>query len=174
MNAHEKWYAVRTKVRMEKSTGEILRGKGYETLVPVYVSRRRWADRVKNLEVPLFTGYIFCRFDPSNRLPILTTPGVVSVVSTRSGPVPVPTEEMTAVQTLVASNANQIEPAPCLTEGERVCVRSGIFTGLQGVLLHIKNACRLVIAITLIQRAVAVEIDSDQVEPLSCRKSGAS
>jgi transcriptional antiterminator RfaH len=169
MEERRNWYALRTKVRMEKSAGELLRGKGYDIFVPVYVSRRKWADRYKDLELPLFAGYIFCRFDATKRLPILTTPGVTAVVGTRSGPVPVPPEELIAVQAFVAYNTKQMQPVPCFTAGEKVCVRSGAFAGLQGILLQVKNEYRLVISITLIQRAVAVEIDRNQVEPAYAR-----
>ena len=172
MSTQQTWYALRTKIRMEKSTGELLKGMGYETFVPVYISRRKWADRIKDLELPLFAGYIFCRFDVTKRLPILTTPGVLSIVGTRCGPVPVPREELAAVQAFLTCNKSAIEPAPCFTTGERVHVHSGTFAGMDGVLLNVKNAYRLVIAVTLIQRAVAVEINRDQVEPLGVSQCG--
>ena len=159
MRGNEQWYALQTKLRMEKSTAENLIGRGYEAFVPLYLSRRKWADRIKTLEVPLFAGYIFSRFDPNRRLPVLTAPGVISIVGTRIGPVPVAVDELNAVKLLVDSKRNQLEPFPSLSHGEQVYVRTGAFTGLHGTLVHFKNSCRLVIAITLIHRAVAVEID---------------
>ena len=53
-------------------------------------ARRQWRDRVATVGTPLFPGYVFCRFIATNRLPILTTPGVFSVVSVAKAPAPIP------------------------------------------------------------------------------------
>ena len=75
-----KWYAVRTAAGREKAVSGQLANKGYEQFLPMYRTRRQWSDRVKELELPLFPGYLFCRFDVNSRLPILVTPGVKLIV----------------------------------------------------------------------------------------------
>src|ERR1035441_6961975 len=62
------WYALQIQSRLASVASATLRGKGYEEFLPLYRSRRRWSDRVKELEIPLFPGYLFCRFDVSDRL----------------------------------------------------------------------------------------------------------
>ena len=84
------WFALRVRSNFEKVTSQILRQKGYEAFLPTYFSRNRWSDRVKTVERPLFPGYLFCRFDQADRLPILVTPGVVGVVGLGKIPVPIP------------------------------------------------------------------------------------
>src|ERR1035437_3207123 len=87
------WYAIRVQSRFESVVSMALRGKGYEEFLPVYRTRRRWSDRFKDVDLPLFPGYLFCRFDVTGRLlPILTTPGLVSIVGAGRTPVPVPDE----------------------------------------------------------------------------------
>src|SRR5215831_6448579 len=76
----KQWYAVHLRPRCEKLVALQLRNKGYEEYLPMYRSRRRWSDRVKKIELPLFPGYIFCKFDVEKRLPILVIPGVISIV----------------------------------------------------------------------------------------------
>src|SRR6185436_2955023 len=75
------WYALHVRSRFEKVVSRNLRGKGYEEFLPLYRRTSRWSDRIKEIELPLFPGYVFCRFDRNNRLPVLTVPGVNSVVS---------------------------------------------------------------------------------------------
>src|SRR5438309_1885473 len=83
------WFAIHIRGRYEKSTAAILHDKGYEWFLPLYKCRRRWSDRSKELELPLFPGYLFCRFDLNDRLPILTTPGVLQIVGIGKTPIPV-------------------------------------------------------------------------------------
>src|SRR5712691_418957 len=96
----DSWYGLRTKSRFEKAAAASLAYKGYEPYLPCYRRRRRWSDRVTEIEAPLFPGYIFCRFDPSRRLPILTTPGIVGVVGCGRAPAPIPDDEIAAIETV--------------------------------------------------------------------------
>jgi transcription antitermination factor NusG len=144
----------------------ILRGKGYREFLPLYSTKRRWSDRVKQLELPLFPGYLFCQFDANNRLPILTTPGVIAIIGIGKTPVAVPYEELAAVQTVVRSGLNAM-PWPCLTVGSRVSIERGPLSGLEGIALDVDKKYRLVVSVALLQRSVAVEIDRDWARPVS-------
>src|ERR1700693_3660828 len=95
------WFAIHVRARREKDVAERLSGTGYEWFLPLYKCRRRWSDRIKELEAPLFPGYLFCRFDPQDRLPILKTPGVIQIVGVNRTPVAVDEAEISAVQTMV-------------------------------------------------------------------------
>src|ERR1051326_9548617 len=93
-SGEKQWYAVQLKTRFEKVVAHHLRGKGYEEYLPTYRSRRHWSDRVKEIELPLFPGYIFCKFDVTDRLPVLVIPGVRSLVSFGGEPMPVAETEI--------------------------------------------------------------------------------
>jgi transcription antitermination factor NusG len=160
------WFALRVRGHYEKRVAERLNNTGYELLLPLYKCRKRWSDRIKEFEAPLFPGYLFCRFDPSDRLPILKTPGVIQVVSSNHVPLPVDENEISAVQTLVASGIPQ-QPWPFLGVGDRVRIESGPLRGLEGILIAFKGKHRLLISVTLLQRSVAAEIDSAYVTSLS-------
>src|SRR5260370_6138929 len=97
------WYALRVKSRYENSVASHLQARGFESFLPLYKCRRRWSDRFKEIELPLFPGYVFCQFDPSNRLPILTVPGIVHVVGVGRTPISVEQTEIAAIQTAVKS-----------------------------------------------------------------------
>src|SRR5216684_1011727 len=74
------WFALQVRARHEMGVAQHLCSRGYDWFLPLYKCRKRWSDRMKEVETPLFPGYLFCRFDPQERLPILTSPGVIQVV----------------------------------------------------------------------------------------------
>ena len=149
----------------------ILEGKGYESFLPLYQSRRAWSDRIKELQLPLFPGYVFCRFDVQRRLPILTTPGVVGVVGVGKRPVPIDEAGIGAIRAAVQSGL-QTRPWPFLQIGQEVSVKDGPLSGLKGILLNFKGQHRLVLSVTLLQRSVAIEVDGAWVDPITAYNHG--
>jgi transcriptional antiterminator NusG len=160
-----RWFALHVRTRFESSVAVHLQGKGYEFFLPMYVSKRRWSDRMQEIEQPLFPGYVFCRFDPQARLPILVTPGVIGVVGMGKTPIAIADEEIAGIQTVVNSGLPS-QPWPFLQVGEQVRIESGPLQGLTGILEEIKGRHRLILAVTLLQRSVAVEIDVACVRPV--------
>jgi transcription antitermination factor NusG len=138
---HE-WYAVRTAAGREKAVSAQLQNKGVEEFLPVYKSRRQWSERKKELEFPLFPGYHFCRFDFSNRLPILITPGVKLIVGYGKIPAPVSEAEIDSLRRAVTSGADAM-PWPYLSIGQRLRVQDGSLAGVEGILLQVKNSWRI-------------------------------
>lgn len=156
------WFALQVRVRHEADVTVHLEGKGYEWFLPLYKERKRWSDRVKQVDSPLFPGYVFCRFNPNDRLPILKTPGVTQIVGYNRVPVAVDESEIDSIRTLVASGVPNF-PCAYLEVGSRVRIEAGALRGLEGILMEVKGKRRLVLSITLLQRSVAVEIDSEAV-----------
>ncbi len=152
------WYAVRTRSNQERLVASMLDGKGYEHYLPVYRCRRRWSDRIVITEVPLLPGYVFCRFDYLQRLPIMTTPGVVSIIGCGSEPAPIPDSEIQAIETVLRSGL-AAEPHPFLRIGQRVRINHGALKDIEGILVRKKSEWRLVVSVSLLQRSVSVEID---------------
>ena len=118
------WYALWVRSRHEKSVAEILGGKGFETFLPLHTSRRRWSDRVQEVELPLIPGYVFCRFDANCRMPILTTPGLVQIVSAGKTPQAVDEDEMQSLITAVRAGVH-LQLWPFLKSGQRVSIEEG-------------------------------------------------
>lgn len=115
------------------------------------------------MELALFPGYLFCRFDPLVRLPVLKTPGVIQAVGCNRTPVAIEEKEIQAIQRMVESGL-PTQPWPYLAIGDRAQIRSGALRGLEGILVSVKGNRRLVLSVTLLQRSVAVELDSGAVE----------
>lgn len=163
------WFALRVKPRHEKTAAWALRLKGFEEFLPLYRARSRWSDRIKELELPLFPRYIFCKFTPPERLRVLTTPGVQVVVGNGSTPVPVAAAEIAAIEAIIESGV-AAQPWPFLLAGHLVRIVAGPLAGLEGVLLEVKNQFRLLVSVTLLQRSVAVEIDPLSVIPIGAAR----
>jgi transcription antitermination factor NusG len=159
------WYAIYAKHQHEKSAADLLARKGFETLLPLYRSVRRWKDRNKSVLSPLFPSYLFVRADLSRRVDILRTPGVFWLVQSGGCACPVPDADIEAINKMVQSPA-LIAPHPYLKSGERVRVRHGSLEGLEGILTRFKNQYRVVVTVEPLRKAVAVEVDLSAIEPL--------
>jgi len=159
-----KWYALTVRYQHERQTERALQSKGLETLAPFYRSRRQWSDRVKDVELPLFAGYVLCKFALTERIPVLDTPGVAKIVGFGGAMVALEDREIADIQRLLASNL-PIEPWPYLKPGDRVRVERGALRGLEGSLLRTKDGLRLVIGVELLQRSITVELDQDSIVP---------
>ena len=161
----EHWYALRVRSNFEKVVQTGLRNRDIEEFLPAYEKKSRWSDRIKKIERSLFPGYVFGRFDAANRLPILMIPGVVHVLGNSAGPIPVDEEELQAIRRTVQSGL-LVMPWPYLTIGDQVVVEEGALSGLQGILVRVKDGVRVVVSLTLLQRSVAVELDRNCVRPV--------
>jgi transcription antitermination factor NusG len=159
------WYAVHVASNHEKAVHNALAVRGYEAFLPLYRSRRRWSDRCRDLDLPLFTGYVFCRLDVSRRLPVLLIPGVAHIVGLGKMPVPLDEHEMADIRTVVESGL-LMQPWPFLKVGQRVAIQEGPLRSVSGVLTEINGAEQLVVSITLLQRSIAVSLPRRCVCPL--------
>jgi transcription antitermination factor NusG len=164
--AKVQWFALRVRSRHEKSTAVALEHKGIEQLLPLYRARRLWSDRACDIDLPLFPGYVFCRFDSKLRVPIVTTPGVIDIVRIGKDPQPVDPAEIAALR-LAVSSGQLLRPWPFLRVGQRVVIGEGPLRTVQGMLVQEKGEAQLVLSITLLQRSVAVTVDRSWVRPSS-------
>ncbi len=161
----EQWFAVRVKSRCEKVVAATAQNKGFQEFLPVYQSRRRWSDREKTVELPLFPGYIFCRLDPQRRLPLLLIPGVLHFVGFGKIPTPIEESEIAAIHAAIRSGL-RTEPWPFLEIGQRVRLEEGPLSGVEGILVGEAKEQRLVVSVTLLKRSVAVTIERHWATPL--------
>ena len=162
------WYAIQTRSRHEKVVRDQLDAKSITHLLPLWRKRSIWKDRVKFVEVPLFNGYLFGYFALRDRIAVLETVGVARLVGINGKAVPIPEEQIAAVRTLMEHRL-PCSPYPYLVEGMRVRIKCGLLAGTDGILIAKKQRHRLVISVDLIQQAVAVDVDSAEVEPLDPR-----
>lgn len=163
------WHALYTRHQHEKTVHQILTTKGFDTLLPLYQTARRWKDRTKLLSLPLFPCYVFLKGGLERRLDIMTTPGIHALVSSAGQPVAISPNEIDAIRRAVESGLH-VEPHPLLNCGEWVRVKAGPLAGVQGILVRKKNLYRLVLSVPILGKAAAVEVDAFLVEGLSSKR----
>jgi len=160
------WFAVKTVVGSERPVAETLARKGYDQFLPAYRTRRRWSDRNKEVSIPYFPGYVFCRLEPGYWLPALKTPGVQYLVGYGKKPVPIDESEIESIRTVVQSGF-PAGPCPFLRVGDRARVIDGPLCGLEGFLVRFKGGWRVVVSVTLLGRSLSVEVDGTALERVS-------
>jgi len=114
---------------------------------------------------PLFPGYVFVRICPSERMQVLSVPGVVSFVGPHGRLYPIPDEEVAALRVCLEHRV-RMEPHAYLVVGQRVRIRHGALADMEGILVRKKGQFRLVLSVNLIARSVAVEVDASEVVPV--------
>jgi transcription antitermination factor NusG len=156
------WFALSVTVRHEKIVSEVLRNKGFETFLPLYKRRHQYDRRFREFELALFPGYLFCHTSLSTRLPIMTTPGVIRIVGAGRTPIPVDNTEIWSLKKAVEAGV-AVSPHHFWKSGQIGRVSTGALAGVEGVVVKSKQSLRLILCVTLLQRAVMLEIDSSCV-----------
>ena len=163
--ADRRWFALSVTSRHEKIVSQLLHNKGFETFLPLYTRRHQYDRRVRRFELPLFPGYLFCRSDFATRLPILTTPGVLRMIGAGRVPIPVEDGEIEPLQKASRAGASMV-PYPYWQSGQTGRITAGPLAGIEGIVVTEKHSVRLVLSVSLLQRSVLLEIDSDCVTRL--------
>lgn len=153
------WFAAYTWAHHEKHVARQLEEKNINCFLPLYRSVRRWKDRQKELDLPLFPGYVFVQIAPEERLRVLQTSSVVRFVSSGGHPAALDDGEIEGLRNGVA-NGVKVEPCPFLKVGQRVRIRHGPLAGVEGILVRQKDNLRLVLSIDLLMRSVTVEVQA--------------
>lgn len=156
------WWGVQVRVGRESLAATHLKLRGYEIFLPSYIEHRRWSDRTKKVERPLFEGYLFCHLSQMTVGNVITAPAVVRILGDSRGPLPIPASEIDAVQRIVETRL-RTSPLPFVRVGQRIRVEAGPLHGLEGIVLGKKSNRRLVVSIPLLQRSVAVELDEGMI-----------
>lgn len=156
-----RWYALSTRSRHEKQVRDRLANIGVEPFLPMARKLTQWSDRKVWTDTPLFAGYCFARFSLMSSHSVIQTPGIVRIVGSVM-PEPIADEEVAAIKILAASR-RPIEPQDYLCEGAWVEIVRGPLTGLRGQLLRRSGQDCVVVRVHLIQQAVTVHIDRNEV-----------
>lgn len=158
-----RWFALRVKSRHEKAVACNLQTLEFASFTPLYTARHQWADRQKTLQLPLFPGYVFCQFNPSDRFSVMRSPGIIDIVKFGDSLAPVDDGEIRALQQVIVSGCNA-EPVPYLASGQPCSIVSGPLAGLRGTVVEHKNGLRLVLSVALLRRSILVEVDRESLE----------
>jgi len=161
------WWVLQTRVRCEQRVSNQLLSKHHEAYVPVARERRRWTDRYRTVELPMFPGYVFVRavLQAADRLAILQSSGVFGFVTYKGGIAHISDRQIGYLRT-IAEQSSPWSPYRFIAEGPRARIRSGRLEGLEGILAIDKGGEKLVVSLEPMQRSIAVKIEACDFEML--------
>jgi transcriptional antiterminator NusG len=161
------WLAIQTKARHEKKVAAELEEKGVVAFLPLSNEVHQWSDRKRQVDLPLFSTYIFVRIgrEQKSRIRVLQTNGVFRFVGVRGVGSPIPDEQIETLQTILREKV-PFSPHPFLKVGQKVRVRGGSLDGICGVLSAINNDRSLIVSVDSIQRSLAIRVEGYCVEPI--------
>jgi transcription antitermination factor NusG len=156
------WYALRLRSNAHFIVKARLEESGIHTFLPTYPEESRWSDRTKNIERPLFPGYIFARVESARLRELLSTAGVIDVLPSRMRPERIGEDEISNVRRATES---RLAALPCpYVAGDAVVVERGPLAGVTGIVSRTRGATRIVVGIEILRRAVSVEIDAGDLK----------
>ena len=162
----KKWLAVYTKPRHEKAVEKEFQKKGFEVYLPMLKERRKWSDRKKWVEFPMFRSYVFVRTKIKNTLFVLQTSGVVKVIKFGEEVAVVRNESIEAIKLMIEGGYNP-EPLNYFIKGDPVEVKGGSLKGLVGEVIRLDKNDRLVVRVDAIQHSISIQIDRGFLKPIN-------
>jgi len=163
--ANPSWFAIQTRSRHEKKVADEIQQKGISSFLPLVTRLHRWSDRQKEVQLPLFPGYVFVRTPPSDkvRISVLQTPGVARFVGSQGHGTPIPDKQIEDIRSILDKNV-PFELYPFIEINQRVRIRGGALDGVEGTLVAKNLDQSLVVSIDLIQRSVLVRVTGYELE----------
>jgi transcriptional antiterminator RfaH len=152
------WYAVYTKSRNEKKLALLLKDLNIEHYLPLVKKLKRWSDRRKWVESPLFSSYIFVHINESDYYKVLGVPGVVRFVSFEGIKTKIRDIEIEAIKKYVETGEEILDNEDDFIPGKKVKVIRGQFKDLQGRLVQILGKQRVKIEIEAVGKSVFLRI----------------
>jgi len=165
-NNKRSWYVIYVRSRHEKSVYSALLDKGIDASLPMMTVVRKWSDRKKKMQIPLFRGYVFVKIDVNiDNLNVLQTAGVVKFIGIRNKPSRIPDEQIHWMHMLVAES-DTVRAEKEIPVGQRVRVMIGPFKGIKGVVRRVGSRSRLVVLIESIMQAISIDIKPEHLEKI--------
>lgn len=158
------WHAVHVKARHEKIVAQVLEEKNIEVFLPMRAIQRKWSDRTKIVDFPLFPNYLFVFIELISKKIVLQTRGVVRIIGNPL-PIEIPVEDIESIKAFIR-NKVEIDPYPHFVSGKAMEVTQGPFKGIRGILDRKKGKYRLVIRMDIIHMSAGIEIDIADVRML--------
>jgi transcription antitermination factor NusG len=125
----------------------------------------KWTDRTVIAERPLFSGYVFTRFSPQDRIAVISTPGVLRLLGEGENDM-VSDEELSRIRDGLASGL-LLRPHPRVSLGTRVRVRNGVFAGIEGIVTELRHQSRVIVTLAAVRQCFSFEVGVDHLQLLN-------
>ena len=135
----KKWLAIYTRPRWEKKVNQLLQEKGFESYCPLNKVKRKWSDRIKVVEEPLFKSYVFVKLSEEERSAVRLTPGAINYVYWNGKPAVIKEKEISAIKRFLNEYENVEARAMEVKVNQRVRVTNGTFMDQEGKELELRH-----------------------------------
>lgn len=171
----KQWYAVYTRSRCEKKADGILLQKGIETFCPLHKVERRWSDRRKIIEVPVFKSYVFVRITEDERVNVLHTEGVLNFVQNLGKPAIIKDYEIDLIKQFLSEGPSSVsvEPDTMLSANDRVMIKQGVFMDNIGTVMKTRSK-KIYVRLESLGRMMVVEFPAGHVSLISKKQPAAA
>lgn len=159
------WFALYIHSRCEFKVNELLKSQNIITYLPIKKVIRKWSDRKKEIELPLFSGYIFINGTEKERLIALQQNHIVRCISDAGKPAIIPNWQIENLKKMILIS-NDVNVMEGLAKGKELEIKSGPFKGVRGVLLNVENKKQLAISIEILNRTVVIHISEEDVKSI--------
>lgn len=156
------WHVLHVLSNREKRVAQHLSVRAVEHYLPLYRERVRWTDRTVIAERPLFSGYVFARFQPQSKMIVISTPGVIRSLGDEESDM-VSSAELDRIREGLESGY-LLRPHLGVSAGTQVRICRGIFEGVEGVVRELRRPCKVIITITATQQSFSVEVALQDIE----------
>ncbi len=163
MNQSKKWYAVYTKPRWEKKVHQVLTEKNIESYCPLNKVRRKWSDRMKTVEEPLFKSYVFVHIDIADQTKVRMSHGVMNFVYWQGKPAVIKDKEIEVIRKFLHEYENVVVEPLSLNAESKVKIRQGIFMDKEATVLKVKGN-KVQVNIESIGYSLVAYVDKSNVE----------
>ena len=160
------WYVLVTRSRYEKKCEQLLIKKGFEVFLPLQKIMRQWSDRKKEVEIPLFSGYLFIRYDKSKRFDVLNTPGIAHFVRYNKQDAVISDQHIQAIKIAIDDFVKMDIIEKQFLEGEEIVIKSGPFKGFYGKIVNHKNNRKILITVDTLGKDILIEIGKTNIEKI--------
>lgn len=159
----KKWYVLYTRPKFEKKICKETDYLHIEHYLPLLTVTRRWSDRIKKIEEPLFSSYVFVKTSRARGIDLLQIPGVIRFVASEGRPAEIQESEIDRIR-LIESQGSCVQRENYYTAGDEVIVTRGAFVGMKGILVESpEDEARLLIRLSLLKQAISVEIPASDL-----------
>jgi len=161
------WFPLYVRARHERTIRDELEKRGYEVYLPMIKRRKRWSDRYKMIESPLFSGYLFVRIDRRQKFYVLEIPGILGFITFQGQMAYVPDFQIDFIHRMLERPETIEVINKVIKTGHHVRIISGPFIGMKGIVKELKNKSRFYIAIDHIQHTISIEVSEYDLELIS-------
>ena len=158
----QNWKVMRLKPRTEKAMAEVLASCGVEHYLPLRQAARKYASKTKNVELPLFPGYVFATYDEAQRKEFLPRQQYILKIINPFSPLRL-LRQLALVRRMLREKPD-FNPKGELKAGQWVRVKQGPMRDMRGWVARIQSKTKVVLYLDEIGQEIPVTMPGEFLE----------